>query len=737
MDVPTLMHNLKEEITCSVCIHLYTNPKQLPCLHIFCLECLNNLARTNAGNGKIKCPICQTEVAVPESGTMETLPSCFYVKNLLDTLAIKECNTSKVTCGNCAEKSEEASYCFHCGKFWCKDCLNAHNIFKENKEHRVLALKDFQDEDFEDVLKRPAFCQKELHEKEVLKFYCKVCEVPVCQNCVIVEHNKHEVEYLEVCARATKNCIASRLQTIQKSSQTFSNSIQKLEKTNRVLEHRSQIITEQIQETAKSLACTIQQLEQELVDRVQKETETILQNNMKSKANFEDHLKKNEEIMKQAEKLLERSTGAELVANKTFIDELFKGLQEPQDSDLPSTTDWKTMTVFMKNDKISESLQELGIGHLATNKSVTEANQCSVERFQAATAGLETEIEVITRNSKGEQCYCPGDYVDVCITSTHSRNVAVETKIVDENNGRYAVSFIPREAGRHVLIAIQVNGDVIREFPPCDIKQRSFRPIKILGQGGIPNKNLNNPWGVAVSDSNEIFITDKMNNRIVVLNEKGAFVRSFGHDMVRHPSGICIDNQGSIFVANRRSNKILLFNPKGEYVRAVHSDGKILKEPRGISLDAQGNLIVCDAGNKCVRFISPEGDVFKTVEGLHMPFDCLCREDKVYVSDRNAHVIKVYSSDGRFLYEFGRHGSEDGELNCPTGLALDKAGHLLICCEENHTVQVFSLDGKFVTKFGDYGQQLGQIGRPTSVSVLKSGHIVTCEFGNGRLQIFA
>ena len=108
MDVPTLMYNLKEEVTCSVCIQLYTNPKQLPCLHIFCLECLNNLARTSTRYGKIKCPICQAEVAVPESGTMETLPSCFYVKNLLDTLAIKECNTSKVTCGNCDVKSENS-----------------------------------------------------------------------------------------------------------------------------------------------------------------------------------------------------------------------------------------------------------------------------------------------------------------------------------------------------------------------------------------------------------------------------------------------------------------------------------------------------------------------------------------------------------------------------------------------------------------------------------------------------
>ena len=184
MDVPTLMHNLREEVTCSVCIHLFKEPKQLPCLHIFCLECLNGLAKTNARQGKIKCPICQIEVAVPDCGTMETFPACFHLKNLLDILAIKECNTSKVTCGNCDNKSDEASYCFQCCKFWCKECLNAHSILRENKEHRVLALKDFKDEDFDAVIKRPAFCSKDFHERKVLKFYCKVCQVPICKNCV-------------------------------------------------------------------------------------------------------------------------------------------------------------------------------------------------------------------------------------------------------------------------------------------------------------------------------------------------------------------------------------------------------------------------------------------------------------------------------------------------------------------------------------------------------------------------
>ena len=114
MDVQTLMHNLTEELMCSVCMQLYKKPKLLPCLHVFCLKCLNDIT---------SCPVCQDEVAVPESGAMETLPSCYYLKNLLDILAITESGNSKAYCGKCEDKEEASRYCFCCGGFWCNDCI--------------------------------------------------------------------------------------------------------------------------------------------------------------------------------------------------------------------------------------------------------------------------------------------------------------------------------------------------------------------------------------------------------------------------------------------------------------------------------------------------------------------------------------------------------------------------------------------------------------------------------------
>ena len=166
MDLTTLFYNLREEVSCSVCSDLFTDPKHLSCLHSFCLKCLNRWYETCGGGEAIKCPKCQTLSRVPASGDLKDLPTSFYLNGLIDVLAIKECKKTQVTCGNCEKKCSEASYCFQCCIFYCEHCLICHNTMRDKKEHRVLALKQFQDRDYEDVLKRPVFCSKEGHQKE-------------------------------------------------------------------------------------------------------------------------------------------------------------------------------------------------------------------------------------------------------------------------------------------------------------------------------------------------------------------------------------------------------------------------------------------------------------------------------------------------------------------------------------------------------------------------------------------
>ena len=197
MDIKTLLHNLREEVSCSVCSNIFTDPKQLPCLHSFCLNCLKQWHRTSHGRDTIRCPNCQALSRVPETGDLKDLPTSFYLNGMIDVLAIKECRTNQVRCGNCDKKSSETSYCFQCYAFWCNECILAHKIIRKNRGHRVLALKDFQDEDYEAVLKRPSWCPKQGHKGEELKYFCKNCETAVCKACVVVNHGGHSMTLIE------------------------------------------------------------------------------------------------------------------------------------------------------------------------------------------------------------------------------------------------------------------------------------------------------------------------------------------------------------------------------------------------------------------------------------------------------------------------------------------------------------------------------------------------------------
>ena len=223
MDIKTLLDNLHEEVSCSVCMTTFTDPKLLPCLHSFCLHCLNGILRTSGRHDIITCPECRRESRVPSSGNLKDLPTNFRINSLLDVLAIQECSTTGVKCGNCDKKSSHSLYCFQCCAFWCDDCITAHNIIRPNKEHRVLALKDFQDKDIEDVLKRPAFCGKPGHDQEKLKFFCNDCAQPICNSCVATIHDGHVKILLEEAANERKAEAKSVIESQNEKAQQMRN----------------------------------------------------------------------------------------------------------------------------------------------------------------------------------------------------------------------------------------------------------------------------------------------------------------------------------------------------------------------------------------------------------------------------------------------------------------------------------------------------------------------------------
>ena len=113
----SLLINLKEQVTCSICLDTYTKPKTISCLHTFCCECLEKHARVSQKQGKFRCPECQAAIDLPEGNRFDRLPNSFFHKSLLSLLAVRQSGeASSITCYQCSATNPQMYYCFDCGR---------------------------------------------------------------------------------------------------------------------------------------------------------------------------------------------------------------------------------------------------------------------------------------------------------------------------------------------------------------------------------------------------------------------------------------------------------------------------------------------------------------------------------------------------------------------------------------------------------------------------------------------
>ena len=746
MDIQTLLHNLREEVCCSVCRNTFTDPKQLPCLHSFCLHCLNEIQRTSGNRDRISCPECRKEVRVPESGNFNELPTNFCINSLLDVLAIKECTTTGVKCGNCDKRSPQSLYCFQCCAFWCEDCITGHNIIRANKAHRALALKDFQDQDIEAVLKRPAFCQKRHHEKEVLKFFCKFCEVAVCNTCVVTLHDGHAKVLLEDEANERKMEAKSAIETRKQDVLWKRNVITKLDENCLKIQAQAVSTKRNAQLFVDNVMAVIEAKKQEVFCKVEEQAKESLERLGIQKYRLEHQVNLIETEIERAETILKRSTSAEIVRlNTIFHRERVCNDKERFDCDIESLR----LFVFKENETLMHKADSEGIGSFETFLSKANAQQSTAEGqgISEAVEGLEAAFVVTTRNSKRETCHEDFDCVTVEFKNRQGHDCETKALVQDNKDGTYKISYFAKETGT-CQASVKVNGEHVRGSPfEVQVKPRQFIPVLAFGQQGSSVGKLNNPWGLAVNGQNEITLCDTRNRRVQVFSSDGTFLRTFGRKGDRKgefnfPTGLACDRNGNIFVVDCNNRRINKFNAQGEHLCQIGGEGSLdrqLKSPRGLSVDNDGNVIVADSSDKQVRIFSPSGEILGKIGGddsFVQPFDVVEHDKHIIVSDSGDHSVKVFDREGKFLHKFGKFGDGDGDFNQPRGLSVDKVGRLLVCDSQNHRVQVFELSGKFVTKFGTKGSGDGEFNKPVKTAVLSDGRIVVSDFYNHVIHVF-
>ena len=73
---------IEEEITCSICGDLFTDPKTIPCLHTFCKQCIEKSIQSNKKMASVVCcPLCRTPLP---RNDISSVPTNFTINRLVE-----------------------------------------------------------------------------------------------------------------------------------------------------------------------------------------------------------------------------------------------------------------------------------------------------------------------------------------------------------------------------------------------------------------------------------------------------------------------------------------------------------------------------------------------------------------------------------------------------------------------------------------------------------------------------
>jgi len=618
---------------------------------------------------------------------------------------------------------------------------------RSNKDHRVLALKDFQDKDYEDVLKRPVFCPKQGHTEEELKFFCKDCETAVCQTCVTLGHKSHTLNLIQEEAETQKIQMKFMVEKQRNNLKAKMNIIRQFDEDYAKLIQQDEDVKRDVQKIVDNLIAVIEAKKQNIFSAVENQTTKSLESLTKRKNKIQEQIAVIESSLEKAEKLLTRSINAEVVQLKKSLESMLEGIEqtEPIDGDPEGLL---VRLTFAVNQKLGNTVNTEEIGSLEILHP-TKASQCIAEGkgLEEGTVGREAQFVLTTRNAQARQCYNKHDRVTAEIRDEQGRECATEVPINDNKDGSYKISYSPKEQGRY-KVTVKVNGGHVLGSPfPVKGQPFQVRPVLSFGKLGSSVGRFQNPWGVAVNAWDEIAVTDHWNHRVQIFSSDGNYSRSFGRKGNKNgefndPGGIACHKNGNIFVLDNGNATIQIFSGEREYVSSFGGKGILdsqLSNPCGLSVDSDGNIIVADTGNKLIKIFSPDGKLLMKIGGqgsFTVPFHCVQCDRYLIMSDCAEHCLKVYDRNGNFQYKFGKQGGGDGEFDKPLCLSVNNSGHLMVCDSGNHRIQVFQLNGKFVGKFGTEGSNLGELKFPRSVAVLSNGRIVVSDFDNHRIQIF-
>ena len=302
------------------------------------------------------------------------------------------------------------------------------------------------------------------------------------------------------------------------------------------------------------------------------------------------------------------------------------------------------------------------------------------------------------------------------------------------------------------------------------------------------------PGRVAVDGSGNVYITDRDSHRVrkvapsgIISTFAGTGMQGFDGDggaatsaRLQEPTGVAVDGSGNVYIAQGNNHRIRKVAPSGIISTFAGSgafgfggDGGSATSaqftwPEGVAVDGSGNVYFATWGDARIRKVAPSGIISTFAGSSALGFGgdggpaasamldsprgvAVDSSGNVYIADRGNHRIRKVDPLG-IISTFaggGTDGIADGVsatssmLRYPRGVAVDGSGNVYIADTGNHRVRkvdsagfISTIAGTGIYGFsGDGGLATSSLLHfPQGVAVDGLGNVYIVDWGNNRIR---
>ncbi|XP_075061648.1 E3 ubiquitin-protein ligase TRIM11-like [Mixophyes fleayi] len=249
--------DLRQELDCSICLNIYTDPVTLRCGHNFCLVCIDRVLDTQEGSGVYTCPECRAEFQ--DRPVLEKNRKLCSIAERVRSIPEEE---TEIICSYCVHSPVPAlKTCLRCEASLCDIHCKTHN---KSAEHVLI-------DPTTSLQKRKC----SIHD-EILKYYCSEDAACICVSCSLAgEHRGHLVEMLDEVSEKKKEKLRNVLQKLTTKREETEKRVQSLQERRRDNQEKAAAVTERVTALFRDIRRQLEYLEKRVLSEISRQEESV------------------------------------------------------------------------------------------------------------------------------------------------------------------------------------------------------------------------------------------------------------------------------------------------------------------------------------------------------------------------------------------------------------------------------------------------------------------------------